>query len=377
MHRPDHSTADPDGIDTAVPGYTEGNPLGLPPVPRTIVTKDALNDLTESPCRYVEGAGIPLSKLDYDQMKLAAQAYAALPMFSNWSAKTNDGSYADDFTVALWSGYDFVIAGETGEIQTSPAGHTWTQEASAGTHTQTFRGGCVGGSKVYLCTATGSGGRIDERDAAGGSWSQTFGAIGGEDFYGVAHDGTTLLAVGEDESPGNVPVVLRDATTFDTVTGGLSSQRFVDICIGDGGEFVVLGRTAANGYEVLKYAASAWGVVASGAQTVDRIVWNEAHGLYVLVGANVMLTSPTGVTWTPRAAPFTTGTSASVTQWRHILYATSSTGQAGRSLNGGVTWTRIRHDSTTASGLAVAASDTRLVMAGTGGVISATQQAAF
>lgn len=78
MHRPDHSTADPDGISAGVAGYTEGDPGAFPPVPRTIVTKDALNDLTESLCRLVEAAGITLVKSDYDQVTDAVRLLATL-----------------------------------------------------------------------------------------------------------------------------------------------------------------------------------------------------------------------------------------------------------------------------------------------------------
>lgn len=382
MHRPDHSSADPDAIDTGKAGYTDGDPGALPtPIPPTTVVSAHMNDLGESLCVLVEGVGLPLIKGDYTQVLDAVQATAALPLHYNWTAKTNDGSYTDDFLVALWTGYDFVIAGETGEIQSSPTGHTWTNQASSGAHTQTFRAGCVGGGKVYLCTSTGSGGQIDERPASGGSWTTLAGGPAGEDFYGIAHDGTDLLAVGEDETPGNVPVVFRNGLTFDTIAGGLSSQRFIDICVGDGGEFVVLGRTAANGFEVLKYVAGEWVVVGSGAQTVDRIVWNETFELYVIVGANATLTSPTGATWTSRTNALLNGAVASLTQWRHVIYATTDTGRVSRSLNGGVTWTRVQHDFDTGtsvvSGRGVVASDKRLVMAGTAGVIAATEQVAF
>lgn len=66
MHRPDHSTADPNGISSGVPGYTEGDPLV--PTARTIVTDDQMNDMVEGLCRLVEGAGFTLVKNDYDQI---------------------------------------------------------------------------------------------------------------------------------------------------------------------------------------------------------------------------------------------------------------------------------------------------------------------
>lgn len=74
MHRPDHSTADPDGISSGVPGYTEGNPLAIPPVVPTSVTKEQLNDVVEGLCRLVEGSGFSLVKSGYDQINDAAKA---------------------------------------------------------------------------------------------------------------------------------------------------------------------------------------------------------------------------------------------------------------------------------------------------------------
>lgn len=68
MHRPDHSSADPDGISSGVAGYTDGNPGALPPVPPTKVVSKHMNDLGESLCRVVEAADVALVAEDYDQL---------------------------------------------------------------------------------------------------------------------------------------------------------------------------------------------------------------------------------------------------------------------------------------------------------------------
>lgn len=90
MHRPDHSTADPDGISAGVPGYTEGNPLGLPPVARTIVTDDQMNDTIEGLCRLVEAAGITLVKGDYDQLLEAVRFLSRLQSSYDASQDASD-----------------------------------------------------------------------------------------------------------------------------------------------------------------------------------------------------------------------------------------------------------------------------------------------
>lgn len=377
MHRPDHSTADPDGISAGVPGYTEGDATAIPSVPRTIVTKDQANEWTEGMCRLVEDSGLALVKGDYDQVRDATRILAFIPAMAAWTAKTNDGAFAGTFNTAIWTGSQFLVAGTSGNIQSSTYGHTWSAETSAGSHTETFRGSVVLGANVYLCTSTGSGGRIDSRPVAGGSWTLVFdGAPIDEDLYCLASNGTILLAGGEDETAGNVPIILRGpGFSPDTMNGGVTSQRIVDL-IYDGTEFIALGRTAASGYEVLKFAASEWSVVASGSETVDKIHYDAVHAVYMLAGVSDILTSADAETWSAEVTQLTSGSSVSIAQWETIVIVGTSGTQVQMSRDGGTTWARVDIEAS-ASSIAMAASDERIIGAGSSGYITASGRALF
>ncbi len=69
---------------------------------------------------------------------------AATGALSTWTDQTPDASYSGDFNCVLWDSINaqWVIGGDTGEIQTSPDGINWTRRHTGGSAV----------SKIVVCT---------------------------------------------------------------------------------------------------------------------------------------------------------------------------------------------------------------------------------
>lgn len=187
MHRPDHSTADPNGISTGVPGYTEGDPTA--PVARTVVTDDQMNDVVEGLCQAVEASGVSLVKNDYAQIADVFLRYAE----TNFREHAGANAETDDLLDVCSTGTLLVSVGRNGQIQTSPDGVFWTARTAAGAFAGDFEGVCHGNS---LFVAVGTSAEI-QTSPDGTTWTQRTAAGGyASSFQAVTYDGTNYIAVG-------------------------------------------------------------------------------------------------------------------------------------------------------------------------------------
>lgn len=374
MHRPDHSTADPDGISSGVAGYTEGNPLAAPPEARTIVTKDQANEWTEGLCRLVEGVGYTLVKNNFDQITTAVQMHAALPALAKWSTRSAAGAYAGTFHAVAYSGAEFFAVGASGEIQRSSYGDSWSNNASPGSHTRTYRDVCDHNGVPYAVNTSGSGGSVDY-NSSGSTWAvYQDGTANDEDFYCIASDGTDLVYGGEDKTSGNVPFIYRTgvAETFD---GGVSSQRIMGMAC-DGSEFVALGLLGSGGHELMVKVGSDWTVQSTGAQVIDRVIWDSTNEQFIAVGPATIKTSPDGATWTTQTGALAGGTKGTIGVWRTLLVHVRDSEFGQWSLDAGVTWQRVDPE-VSGTYQAIASDSRRMVIVGSSGLIAVTNRAIF
>lgn len=295
MHRPDHSSADPDGISAGKAGYTDGDPGALPPVPPTKVISTHFNDVCESSCVLVEGAGFALEKGDYTQLLQAVKTIACISPLSQWAAKTAAGAYAGNFRAVACEGTNdiqIVAVGTSGEVQISSDGDTFADEPPGLGYSGQYNDIARVGSVFVACT---NDGEIHTR-ADDTSWTKDYITGGSERFYCSETSGSGSLVGGDNGT--TTPRITRDkGSNFDTFSGS-SSQR-INAAVHDGSAWLAVGQTGASGYEFLRLTGSEWGVVASGSGIVSDIAWGK--GLFVAVGAAIR-TSPNGTTWTTRTS---------------------------------------------------------------------------
>ena len=204
MHRPDHSTAYPDGIAPGVPGYGPGNPTGLPPVAPTRLVDTAMNDITESLCQLVEGAGITLTKGDYAQVLEAVQFLSKLQSAWEHSETATDDPHIDI------TGSQFHIGRTGGDrmFEVDEAGDSVSINADFYVPSKEFTLG--GGIAKLLISGTGAGsnpkaivmtnGVAGETNLVAGSWTPTVSAVSGT---GVVSGDFTNMA-GSYQRNGNV-----------------------------------------------------------------------------------------------------------------------------------------------------------------------------
>lgn len=380
MHRPDHSTADPDACGSGKAGYTPGNPLGLPPVPRTIVTHEHLNDETENANRLVEGAGYPLVKNSYGQMLQAVKTLACIAPLSKWASKTAHGAYAGTFRgVASHGSTDMLIilVGTSGEVQISSDGHTFADEPPGLSYSGQYNAIARVGDAYIACTEDGE---IHKRTDAI-AWSKLY-INATDNLYCVGTDGGTGGLVGGDNGS-SVPVITRGTNVtlggaFDTFHGGVTSQR-INAAAHNGTLWVAVGQTAAAGHEFLTLTGSQWGVVASGSGVMADIAYGK--GLFVAVGTSAIKTSPNGTTWTTRTSRLSlivTGDKVAYNDNVGVFIHTKSDGTAEMSLDG-ITWTEcsLTDDIASPSVVGLAIANRRAITVGASGKIQVTDRLPF
>lgn len=217
MHRPDHSTADPNGAGSGKAGYTSGNPLGLPPVPRTIVTHEHLNDLGESQCVLVEAADITLVKGDYDQVLEAVIKHAA--------REAERRSIMSLTRLALTAGTTYTLVG----IAADGAGNVTS----------------VGATGAGVCYAQ------DSADH-GETWTQNALSATLDEIDDVAYGAGYFVAVGYDVGVGQIAIVHR------TIAGAWSA--------------IVSVVTAAQRPRAITYNGTHWVIVGD-----DGLVWQTSN----------------------------------------------------------------------------------------------------
>lgn len=372
MHRPDHSSADPNACGAGKAGFTDGDPGALPPVPPTKQISSHMNDLGESSCVLVEGAGYALEKGDYTQVLQAVKTIACLAPLAQWSAKTAAGAYADDFRAVAFEGTNdiqIVAVGETGEVQVSTDGDTFADEPTGLGYSGQYNDIARVGSTFVACT---NDGEIHTRTDVPG-WTKDYVTGASERFYCSETSGSGSLVGGDNGT--TTPRITRDkGTGFDTFSGS-SSQR-INAAAHDGSAWLAVGQTGAGGYEFLRLTGTEWAPVASGAGIVSDIVYGK--GLFVAVGAAIR-TSPDGVTWTSRT------TRLGVISGGRIAYLDSvgvfvhvqSSGLMEFSLDG-ITWhARSMEGVSSPSCLGLTITPRRAITVGAGGKIQASAHFPF
>ena len=211
------------------------------------------------------------------------------PAGINWVSQTsgfgsdqiNTSGYSSAF--GLW-----VIAGALGALSTSPDRVVWTPRTTG--ITSTVQG--VGSSPSEFVLVGGSG-KIARSSNGGLSWSVRSNPFGTSTVYDVFYADGIFVAVGGD---GTVDGVIATSTNGLSWTQRTSNADFVLKSVGYG------------------------------------------DGLWVAVGNNnELVTSPDGITWTPRTVDFGNSTMANVCYGNGIWVAVGSAGRLYTSTNG-ISW---------------------------------------
>jgi hypothetical protein len=210
----------------------------------------------------------------------------------NRVARTPAGGYTGDFKSICYhaSMAMFVAVGESGCIQTSYDGKTWTARTAAGGYTGIFEGVAYAGG---LLVAVGTGGAI-QTSTNGSAWTSRTAAGGfGDAFFSVAYGGGLWVAVGE----GRTIQTSTNGTTWIARTAASSpSTDFYDVAYG-GGTFVVMAGSPA-GYCQSSANGATW--VARTIPTT-RAMYGVAYGAGRFVASGyytALAASVDGITWT-------------------------------------------------------------------------------
>lgn len=225
MHRPDHSTADPDGISAGVAGYTEGDPLDAPPIPRTIVTADHVNDIGESLCRVVEAADVTLVKSDYDQL------WESIVLLAGREAERRALLTPSIMPTTTGTSYGLVGVASDGAGNLAAVGHT--------------------------------GGASYAQDSAnhGATFAQTTLSATMQEVYAVAWNGSRFCALGYNTGTSTVGIVHRTATgawsAWVAVSGGGYTSKLTAITW-TGSAWVAVGEDGKAWYTTSSTPSSGW-----------------------------------------------------------------------------------------------------------------------
>jgi len=275
-----------------------------------------------------------------------------------------------------WSGTQFVAVGDYGTILTSPDGVTWTtRPLDTNTHATlldvvwTGTKFVVVGECTYSPLAIKSDTILTSPDGVTWTW-QT--AASQKDLYGIAWSGTKFVAVGESGTILTSP----DGVTWTSQT--LSTAIAMYAGAWSGTQFVVVGR-GGSGYGPI--FTSPDGVVwtsvmpISGIDTfpLTGVVWSGSQFVVVGFGGKVR-TSPDGVTWTPRYAPWADtlqDVAWSGSQFVAVgsTYRINTTASTIITSSDGATWTWQQVSTGTETLNGVAWSGTRFVAVGQNGTI--------
>ena len=288
MHRPDHSTADPNGIASGVAGYTEGDPLV--PVPRTIATAAQFNDPVEGLCRYVEHSGLTLSKGDYDQIR------EALERKRFWDA-VNDYRIVDSgLSIAGGIGHAngwFFASEASGALNKSKTGEVWETAGTAGAGTSNDFAYVSGSGYVAVGAAI-----YFDADASG-SWTLAT-TSPSSTLNAVAEDGTTLCAVGD--SGVIYTSTDGDNWTSRTAAGSYAGNFECIIWSADLSLFIAGGTTG----EIQTSADGiTWAQRKTGGGTIANIVEGDNGQLFACATTSGSFYSTNGTSWTSGGPVFT------------------------------------------------------------------------
>lgn len=249
---------------------------------------------------------------------------------SSWTSRTSSFGATAIYGVASNGSNLYVAVGDSGKLATSPDGITWTQRTSSfGT---SFVAAVAYGEGIW--TAVGQAGKI-ATSTDGITWTQR--------TSGTAN-GLTAIGFG--------------AGTW--VCGGSSTMRSAD---------------------------DPTGTWTSRTSTLTGIDWNQifywpAGSIWVAGTDNgttgALASSPDGITWTARDAPFTAAAQASaftgnssVLIFSNVVNQSPLTLDIGSSTNG-TTWTNRTPSTTATSGYAAASDDSGLLVVASGTIQSSS-----
>jgi hypothetical protein len=311
----------------------------------------------------------------------------------SWSDHSPDDLYLS-FNGVTWTGSQFVVVGDGGEILTSPDGTTWTTRYSGDDILNVIWDGSQ-------FVAMGAGSKVMTSDD-GETWTYGMNGWGdGSDFFLDMAVSGSLYAIGAQSmiytTPdlASYPAGFRSLGATSSCNGVLwDGSQFVGVGYSGGGivwtspdggtwtahftdPVTVLEDVAYNGSD--QYVAVGYGgaIIASadGAiwdTTISSGVGTNLHGvtwsgsLYVAVGSDgTIVTSPDGTTWTVRTSGVSdnlysvtwTGSDFVAVGWSGTILTSSD----------GVSWTSYEHTYKTFNG--VAWSGTELVIVGDDGII--------
>jgi hypothetical protein len=169
------------------------------------------------------------------------------------------------------------------------------------------------------------------------TWTARTSQFGSDAIRDIAHDGTTLVAVGVS---GKISTST-DGTTWTARTSG-SAQNLAAVAAGATGEFVAVGTQG----ELLHSSDSGvtWTKPTSQFSTTDILHVAYGAGRWMAVGnSDKMSTSTNGTTWTAMTSPFSTTSVQSViynpaTEVWFAAARGSTSSFVSRSTDGGSTW---------------------------------------
>jgi hypothetical protein len=212
----------------------------------------------------------------------------------NWTHRDSDGLFSSTFNAVAYGSSLFVVAGDSGEIQTSPNGITWTARTAAGGYSDRFRAIAYGNN---LFVIVGELGEI-QTSPDGITWTART-ADGGysEDFRAIAYGNNLFVATGEDgeiqTSPDGITWTARtaDVTIADTFRSAVFGNNLFVIA-GNFGKIM----TSPDGIT--------WTVrTADGGFSNTFVCAAYGNDVFVLAGGSGEIqTSPDGITWTARTA---------------------------------------------------------------------------
>lgn len=226
--------------------------------------------------------------------------------------------FTNNFMAAAFGAGVFVLAGASGEIQTSSDGAAWTHRTPDASFTGTF-GAAIFANSIFLLGGFNS----VQTSSDGITWASVT-ISGADSVLGAAWDGSQFVIVGS--------------------TGGIRTSP-------DGAAWTP--RTQAGGY----------------AGTFADVVWNGS--IFVAVGTGTEIqTSPDGVTWTQRTeAAGATGAIESVT-WDGVQFIAVGGGGEIQTSPDGAAWTlQTPADSYTGNFFSVEYVDGSIIAGGSSGEI--------
>lgn len=327
MHRIDTATADADANGSGKAGFTEGDPSTA--TPPTALSAAFFNAVQEEIAGVVEGAGVEIAKGNNGQLLAAVRALIVGTIAAaNWVLRTAAGGISANLEgVASDGASALVVVGASGTIQSSgDGGATWTARTAAGSYSNSFKE-VVYGAGLYV--ATGDSGEI-QTSPDGVTWTKRTG--GGTGAFGLAYGAGLFVSTWSSgviyTSPDGITWTARTGVSSTAAGAGYGDGLY--LTVGGTGQIQTspdgitwTARTAAGGY-------------------VDTF-WSHAYGhnLHVIVGnAGEIQTSPDGITWTRQ-------TSGISTNLRSVVFSGGIFVACGEDSNAvlvswdGVTWEKV------------------------------------